>query len=179
MSSASGSICTNSSRLTRGAAKLGKPLRKRRAKLRALAAGAHDPHAERGAELADIEPDATGADDTGRLPVNQQRPIRPMVEGAGLAIHGGAGQILREIQNPGNRVFRHGQRTADTARSRHEYVAAPEIAGQQIAGARGPLVKPFELWSSGAQIERKRPAAEDHFRLCEHTIAFLTGALPR
>src|SRR5580700_2737257 len=88
----------------RGAAKLGKPLRKRRAKLRALAAGAHDPHAERGAELADIEPDATGADDTGRLPVNQQRPIRPMVEGAGLAIHGGAGQILREIQNPGNRV---------------------------------------------------------------------------
>jgi len=46
-----------------GAAELAEPRRQRFARVR-LAAGADDPHAERGAEPADLEPDPAGADDT-------------------------------------------------------------------------------------------------------------------
>src|SRR6266550_1275389 len=50
-----------------GAAEFAEALRQWLARLRRAAAGADDPHAEGGAEPADIEPDAAGADDAGRL----------------------------------------------------------------------------------------------------------------
>src|SRR4029077_9546171 len=72
---------------------------------------------------------------------------------------------------------RHRQRAADAARGGHGNVAAPQIAGKQIAGAGRPLVKPFQLRRAGSQIERKRPAAEDHFRFGEDPVALLAGSL--
>src|ERR1700704_251452 len=58
-----------------GAAEFAEALRQWLAPLRRGAAGADDPHAERGAELADIEPDAAGADNEGRLALDHQWPV--------------------------------------------------------------------------------------------------------
>src|SRR6266436_152622 len=102
-----------------------------------------------------------------------------MVEDARVTIHDGVVQGFGEMQNTGHRVFRHRQRIARTSRGRHHYVAAPEIASAQIAGARGTLMKPFQLRCPDAQIERKWPAAKDDFRFGEKTIAFLAGSRPR
>src|SRR5581483_1161038 len=55
-------------------------------------------------------------------------------------------------------------------------MAAPEIAEQQVAGARGALMKPFQSRRPLAQIERKRPAAKDDLGLAEQAIAFLPRA---
>ena len=113
------------------------------------------------------------------LPSNQQRPICAVVERARVAIDGGAVEALGEMQNAGHRVFRHRQRIARTSRGRHGHIAAPQIAPEQIAGARRALMKPFELRRPGAQIERKRPAAEDYFRVGKEAIAFLAGSRAR
>src|SRR5207244_6338006 len=61
---------------------------------RRAAPGADDPHAECGAEAADIAADAAGADDAGGLTLDQQRPIGAVVEGAFGAVEGGAMQAL-------------------------------------------------------------------------------------
>ena len=55
-------------------------------------------------------------------------------------------------------------------------MAAPEIAEQQVAGARGALMKPFQSRRPLAQVERKRPAAKDDLGLAEQAIAFLACA---
>src|SRR5205807_3373275 len=51
-----------------------------------------------------------------------------------------------------------------------------EIAAQQVAGAGWALMKPFQPRRPGAEVERKRPAAEDNFRLGEQPVALLAGA---
>ena len=141
-----------------------------------VASGADDPHADSGAEPADIAADAAGADDAGGLAFDQKRPIGTVVEGAGAAIEDGAVEALGEMQNPGQRVFRHRQGAADAARRGHGDIAAPEVAAQQVAGAGRALVKPFEPRRPGTQVERERPAAEDHLGVGEEAVALLAGA---
>ena len=159
----------------RGAADFTEPRRQRFARPRA-APGPDDPHADRRAEPADIAADAAGADDAGGLAFDQKRPVGAMLEGAGGMIGDGAVEALGEMQNAGERVFRHCQRAADAARGRDDDIAAPQIAAQQVAGAGGTLMKPFEPRRPGAQIEWERPAAEDHFGFGKELVALLAGA---
>src|SRR5450759_414306 len=98
-----------------------------------------------------------------------------MVEHARLPIHRGAMKTLRKVQNTGQRVFSHRQVIAQPSRGRHHHAAAPEIAHEQIAGAGRALMKPFQPWCPGAQIERKWPATKDDFSFSEQAIAFLAG----
>src|SRR5713101_4159036 len=102
-----------------------------------------------------------------------------MVERAGGTIDNGAVQALGEMQNAGDGVFRHGQCAADAARGRDRHSAAPEIAPAQIAGAGGPLMKPFQPWRPGPQIERKWPAAENYLSFGEKSVAFIAGSRAR
>src|ERR1700730_17708921 len=158
-----------------GAADLAKPRRRGLVRLRATP-GAHNPHAERGAEPADIAADAAGADDAGGLALDQQRPIGAMIENAFGAVDGGAMQALGKMQNTRHRVFGHGARAPDAARGCHRHIAAPEIAAEQIAGAAGALMEPFKPRRPGPHIERKRPAAENDFRFREQAITILAGS---
>ena len=91
-----------------------------------------------------------GADDAGRLALDQQRPIGAVLEFSGVAIGDGAVEAFGEVQYAGDGILRHGQRVAGAARRRHHDVAAPQIADQQVAGTGGPLVKPFEPRRPGA-----------------------------
>src|SRR5690242_6630189 len=59
----------------RGAPQFGEAGRQWLAGGRSGAAGADDPHPERGAEPADIEPDPSGADDAGGLALDQERAV--------------------------------------------------------------------------------------------------------
>src|SRR6516162_6696056 len=101
-----------------------------------------------------------------------------MVEGTGRAIDGNAVQAFGEIQNAGDRIFRHRQRATDAARGRHRHIAAPEIAAEQIAGACRTLMKPFQPRRPRTQVERKWPAPKDDLCFGEETIAFLAGSRP-
>src|SRR5229473_2009787 len=158
-----------------GAAEPAKPGRQWRVRLRLLAPCADDPHAEGAAEPADLEPDPAGTDDQRGLALDQERPIGAMIEGAGRPVADRAVEALGEMEEAGHRIFRHRQRVAGAARGRHRDIAAPEVAAQQVAGAGRALVKPFQPRRPGAQIERKRPAAEDHVGLGEQPVAFLAG----
>src|SRR5580693_2049716 len=102
-----------------------------------------------------------------------------MIERAGLAIDRGAVEALGEVQNAGNRIFRYWQRIRRAARGSHYDAAAPQVTAKQVAGARLPLMKPFQPRCSGAQSEWKGPSAEYHLRLGEETVALLAGARPR
>ena len=124
-------------------------------------------HAERRAKSADLETDPAGADDAGGLAVQQERPVCTRAERRRVAIHGGARETLGEVQDAGHRVFRHRQGVARTSCGRHGHIAAPQITPQQIAGARGPLMKPFELRRPGTQIEREWPAAQNYKAMIE------------
>src|SRR5438105_4547294 len=70
----------------RGAGQFAETWRQRLAGTRRCAACPDDPHAERGAEPADIAPDAAGADDAGGLAFDQQRAIGAMIESAAIAV---------------------------------------------------------------------------------------------
>src|SRR5215831_7359105 len=107
-----------------GAAELAEPGRKLLARLR-MTAGAHYPHAERGAESADITPDATGADDTHGLAFNQKGPVGAVIEGARATIDDSVVQEFGEIENAGYGILRHRERAAHAARGRHRNIAAP------------------------------------------------------
>ena len=95
-------------------ADLAKALRQRRARLR-LAAGADDPHAERGAQPPDLAPDPTSADHADGLAVDEERPIGPMIERAGLAIDRRPVEAHCEMQNASDGIFRDRQRIRHTA----------------------------------------------------------------
>src|ERR1700736_1327057 len=164
-------IAMESSRATN----LTEPCRHGLARLRATP-GADDAHAECRAEAADIAADAAGADNAGGLTLDQQRAIGAMIEDAFGAVDGGAMQALRKMQNTRHRVLGHGEGAADAARGRDGHVAAPKIAAEQIAGACGALMKPLQARRPGPQIERKRPAAENDFRLREQAITIRAGS---
>ena len=83
------------------------------------------------------------------------------------------------MQDAGQRVLGHGQRIARPARGRRQHVAAPQIAQHQVAGAGRPLVKPLELWRTGAQVTRKRPSPANHLRFGEQAVALLAAARTR
>src|ERR1700730_2701115 len=137
---------------------------------------ADDPHAECRAKAADIAADAAGADNAGGLALDQKWPVGAMIEGAFGAVDGGAMQALRKMKSTRHRVLGHGEGAAEAARGRHRHVAAPKIAAQQIAGACGALMKPLQARRPRAQIERKRPAAENDFRLREQAITIRAGS---
>jgi hypothetical protein len=67
-----------------------------------------------------------------------------MVEGARVVLRGGAVEALGKVEDPGNNVFCHGERATHPSRGRHDDVAAPEIAAQQVAGTGRALMKPFQ-----------------------------------
>src|SRR6516164_1146768 len=94
-------------------AKLAEPRWQGPVRLR-MAAGADDPHAEGGAEFADIEPDSAGAHDARGLAFQEKRSISAMVEHARAPIDRGAVEALGKVQNTGQRIFSHRQRIAQT-----------------------------------------------------------------
>ena len=141
-----------------------------------VAAGADHPHAEGSAEPTDIAPDSTSAHDARSLTFQQNRSICAVVERARTPIDRGPVEAFGEVQNASNRVFRHRQRVAHASRGCHHHAAAPWIAHEQIAGARGTLMKPFQPRCPSAQIEWKWPATKDHFSSREEAIAFLAGS---
>jgi hypothetical protein len=142
-----------------------------------VVAGANDPHAEGGAEAADLYADPAGADDAGGLAVQHKRPIHPRTKCARVPIDGGTVEALGKVQDTSHRVFRDRQRIGRSARGRYGHVAAPQIAAEQVARTRGALVKPFQAGCAGTQVERERPAAEDDVSVGEKAIALLTGSL--
>jgi len=99
-----------------------------------------------------------------------------MIEGAGVTIDRRAVKAHREVQHAGHSIFGDRQRVRYAARCRHHHVAAPQIAAEQVAGARLALVKPLQPWCPGAHIQREWPASDDHFRFAEETVAFLSAA---
>ena len=101
-----------------------------------------------------------------------------MVEQARAPIDRGAVQALGKVQNTGQRVFSHRQRIARTSRGCHYHAAAPQIAHEQIAGARRALMKPFQPRCPRAQIERKWPATKDNFSFGEEEIEDIFEAVP-
>ena len=109
------------------AAEYREPRRQRRVRLRP-APRADDAHAEGGSQPTDLATDPAGADHAHGLAFQQQRSIGAMVELARRAIAGGAIELLGEVQDAGDRVFRHGEDAADAARRRHRHVAAPKVA---------------------------------------------------
>src|ERR1700693_1088861 len=93
-----------------------------------------------------------------------------MVSPTAYEAGGAAGASL--AINPGIR-----QAVRYAARRRHHNIAVPQIAAEQVAGVGLALMKPFEPRCPGAQIEWRRPAADDYFRLGEEAVALLGAAL--
>ena len=75
-----------------------------------MAADAEHAHAERGAEPADIPADAARADHAGGLAVDQQRAVAVAVELARMTVRLSVMKILREMQDPRDRIFGDRQR---------------------------------------------------------------------
>ena len=141
-----------------------------------VAAGANDPHAEGGAEAADLYADPAGADDAGGLAVQHKRPIHPRTKCARVPINGGTVEALGKVQDTSHRVFRDRLRIGRSARGRYGHVAAPQIAAEQVARTRGALVKPFQAGCAGTQVERERPTAKDDIGIREKAVALLAGS---
>src|SRR5262249_47556828 len=87
------------------------------------------------------------------------------------AVDDGAMQALGEIEDARDRILGHGEGAAEPPWGCDCNVTAPEIAAEQIAGARWALVKPFQSRRPRPQIERKGPTAEDDLRLRKQAIA--------
>src|SRR5262245_31096089 len=83
------------------------------------------------------------------------------------------------MQDTGQRILGHGQRITRPTRGCRQYVAAPQIAQHQVAGAGGPLVEPLELWRTRAQVARKRPATQNYLRFGKEAVALLAAAPTR
>jgi hypothetical protein len=103
----------------------------------------------------------------GGLALYKERSIGAMIESAGVAIGRRAVKAHREVQHAGHSIFGDRQRVRYAARCRRHHVAAPQIAAEQVAGARLALVKPLQPRCPGAHIQREWPASDDHFRFAE------------
>ena len=147
--------------------------------IRCRASGADNAHSERRAQPSDLAPDAAGPDDAGGLPLDQDRPVGAVVEAAGLAVVRRLVEPHRHVQHAGDGIFRYRQRVRHAAQRRHDNIAAPYIAGEQVAGAGLALVQPFQLRRPRLQVERKRPAADDDLRRGQQPVALRARPVTR
>jgi hypothetical protein len=71
---------------------------------RSRAAGADDPHAQRGAQPPNLLADAVGTNDADGLPLQQQRPVVRRTERPRQTIRGCPGQALGDVHDPSHRI---------------------------------------------------------------------------
>src|SRR5207244_4978755 len=77
------------------------------------APGADDPHADAAAQARHLLANASGANDTHRLPFEQDRSVGSMIESMALLIAGRLGEPARRVNGTGEGVLR---RVAGVAR---------------------------------------------------------------
>ena len=159
----------------RGVADFAEPLGQRLVQ-DSLTAGADNLHAKRRAQAPDLLPDAAGADDADGFAIQQQRPVKPRCQTRPCPVRQqrDTGPWRRAVCPP-RRIPRSPVNWPTRGRSLLSRRCPTGRPRSRLLAPAGPLMEPFQPRRPGAQVERKRPAAQDDVGFGQQPVAVVAG----